>query len=109
MEFSKKDRDFLIKTAKQLSAVEKRVKVLEKIEKQAAVKSPITLSDIEHQADAEFSEETELRAIRVTFRTPTTPKNSQERQILAQTLYVAIKNLCEVHDIEGLSLQLENI
>lgn len=109
-EFTQKDRDFLVKAFKQFGELDKRVKVLEGSKAAAApLPTPLKQEAFDFKPEDAFYDESDLRAIQLTFRTPTTPENQRIREILTQTIYKAIKELCVLNGIESLNVTLENV
>lgn len=108
-EFTQKDRDFLVKAMKEFGKLDGRVKVLEAAKKAETLPRPVAADGFNFEPEDSFYEESDFRAISLTFKTPTDEKNRRPREILTHTIYKAIQELCIVNGIDSIALTIENV
>lgn len=115
MQFTKEDRDFIIKIAKSLDdykkSTDQRLDILEGKDKE--VLSPIqpvqekhTVINERFRRDIPFGELEEGDSIQLTFKNGETDQMKQK--VLIESLYMTLKKLCEDNNIEQLFIRIED-
>jgi hypothetical protein len=106
MEFTKKDRDFLVKIAKSVETLRKdhdfRLLLLENADGTKAVKQT-KINASKKQVDDIIENNNTIQAKFVDDAT-----NDPAKQILIESLYATMKELCEKNGIEKLIIKIDN-